>query len=89
VRVVFVCSRGDHAETAELIAPDGAVLRDPFTGETLTAGNGRVRVRVPDRGVRLLIVESALRRRSAPSVTVVGRSRCGSAAPRTGAARRR
>jgi beta-galactosidase len=59
VRVVFVCSRGDHAETAELIAPDGAVLRDPFTGETLTAGNGRVRVRVPDRGVRLLIVESA------------------------------
>jgi beta-galactosidase len=57
-RVVFVCSRGNTSETAELIAPEGAAVRDPFTGETLTAGNGRIRVRVPERGVRMLIVES-------------------------------
>jgi beta-galactosidase len=56
-RVVFVCSRAAVAETAEIVAPDDAVLRDPFDGETFTAGNGRVRVAVPARGVRMLLVE--------------------------------
>ena len=55
VRAVIVTSRAPGAETAELVAPDGAVLRDPFDGETFTASHGRLKVRVPARGVRLLV----------------------------------
>jgi len=66
-RAVFVVSRAPRTETAELVAPDDAQLRDPFHGEVLTSGNGRIRVRMPAGAVRMFVVERAAAGRRPPS----------------------
>jgi len=57
VRVVFVSSDADRPTSAVLLAGEGATsLRDPFSNERFAVTGGRVEVRLPPRGVRLLIV---------------------------------
>jgi hypothetical protein len=56
-RVVFVVSDAERATTAVILAGEGTSwLRDIY-GERLRVDGGRVTVPMPERGVRMLIVE--------------------------------
>jgi beta-galactosidase len=56
-RVVFVSSAADRAVTAVITAEPGRTLRDPFSREAIAVADGRARIALPRRGVRMLIVE--------------------------------
>jgi beta-galactosidase len=56
-RVVFVSSAADRAVTAVITAEPGRTLRDPFTREAIAVADGRAKIALPRRGVRMLLVE--------------------------------
>jgi hypothetical protein len=57
VRVVFVTSDAPRAQTAVVLAGEGArMLRDALSGERIAIVGGRASI--PVSGVRMLIVES-------------------------------
>jgi beta-galactosidase len=55
-RVVFVANRSGKAQSAEVIAPERAVLADPFTDEELIARGSLVTVALAPHQVRMLLV---------------------------------
>jgi hypothetical protein len=58
VRVVFVTSDAPRAQTASLLAGEGAsALRDAISGERMPITGGRASIAVPPRGVRMFIVD--------------------------------
>ncbi len=58
VRVVFVASDADRAVTAVLLAGEGVPsLRDPLSREVVRVAGGKAEIRLPPRGIRMLVVE--------------------------------
>jgi len=55
-RVVFVVSDAAKPVTAVVLAGDVTSVRDPLANEVLPIDDGRVRVAMPARGVRMLVV---------------------------------
>jgi hypothetical protein len=54
---VFVSSAADRAVTAVITAEPGRTLRDPFSREAIAVADGRAKIALPRRGVRMLLVE--------------------------------